>query len=104
METASIRDAMAGDWTLIAFYYLLRVGEYTEKSVKGDSKQTVPFLMKDVTFFEFNKAGALRQMPRKAKDSRIMNATGCTLRLSMTRRMAGNGKMCASFTLRMGRT
>ena len=81
MDTASIRDAVAGDWTLIAFYYLLRIGEYTEKSVKGDSKQTVPFRMKDVTFFEFNKAGALRQMPRNASDSRIMNAAGCTLRL-----------------------
>ena len=43
MDTASIRDAVAGDWTLIAFYYLLRVCEYTEKSVNGDSKQTVPF-------------------------------------------------------------
>ena len=79
---ATQRDAVVGDWALIAFYYLLRVGEYTEKSSRGDTKQTVPFRMKDVTFFEFDEKKRLRQMPRNASDERIMNAAGCTLRLS----------------------
>ena len=79
---ASTKDEVAGDWILIAFYYLLRVGEYTEKSERGDTKQTVPFRMKDVTFFEFDDKKRLRQMPRNASDERIMQAAGCTLRLS----------------------
>ena len=82
LELASTKEAVLGDWALIAFYYLLRVGEYTEKSERGDSKQTVSFRMKDVTFFEFDSKKRLTQMPRNASDERIMNAAGCTLRLS----------------------
>ena len=82
VEGASQRDAAAGDWALIAFYYLLRVGEYTEKSSRGDTKQTVSFRMKDVTFFELDQKQRLKQMPRNASNERIMNAAGCTLRLS----------------------
>ena len=40
-----------GDWTLIAFYYLLRVGEYTIKGSRNKTKRTAQFLMRDVTFF-----------------------------------------------------
>ena len=79
---ATQQDAEAGDWALIAFYYLLRVGEYTEKSSKGDTKQTVSFRMKDVTFFEYDTKKRLKQMPRSAPDERVMNAAGCTLGLS----------------------
>ena len=82
LELASTKEAVLGDWTLIAFYYLLRVGEYTEKSERGDSKQTVSFHMKDVTFFEFDSKKRLTQMPRNASNERIMNAAGCTMRLS----------------------
>ena len=82
MKGASVRDSVSGDWSLIAFYYLLRIGEYSEKASRGDSKQTVPFRMKDVTFFEFDNKKRLRQMPRNASEERIMNAAGCTLRLS----------------------
>ena len=32
-----------GDWALIAFYFLLRIGEYTIKRTKNQSKQTVQF-------------------------------------------------------------
>ena len=32
-----------GDLTLIAFYYLLRIGEYTVKSKRNNTKQTVQF-------------------------------------------------------------
>lgn len=82
MKNASLRDAVAGDWALIAFYYLLRIGEYTEKSLREQSKQTVSFRRKDVTFFEFDGKGRLTQMPRDAEDDRILNCAGCTLRLS----------------------
>lgn len=82
VDGASLRDAVAGDWALIAFYYLLRVGEYTEKSKRGDTKQTVSFRMMDVTFFGYDENKSLRQMSRDASDESIMTAAGCTLRLS----------------------
>ena len=37
-----------GDLALIAFYYLLRIGEYTIKSKRNNTKQTVQFKLKDV--------------------------------------------------------
>jgi hypothetical protein len=40
------------DLILIAFYFLLRVGEYTIKGKRGNSKRTVQFRMRDVTFFK----------------------------------------------------
>ena len=40
-----------GDWTLIAFYYLLRVGEYTIKGSRNETKQTTQFRVRDITFF-----------------------------------------------------
>lgn len=44
------------DLALIAFYYLLRIGEYTLKSKaeekKTKTKQTVQFKLEDVTFFQ----------------------------------------------------
>jgi hypothetical protein len=48
------------DLILIAFYFLLRVGEYTIKGKRGNSKCTVQFRMGDVTFFKKDllKAGS----------------------------------------------
>ena len=43
-------DRTIGDLSLIAFYYLLRVGEYTVKYARNNSKQTVQFLMRDNTY------------------------------------------------------
>jgi hypothetical protein len=48
-----------GDLSLIAFYYLLRVGEYTIKSSRNKSKQTVQFKLEDITFFGRNALGQL---------------------------------------------
>ena len=48
-----------GDQALIAYYYLLRVGEYTVKGSRNESKQTVQFKMEDVTFFKKNSLGQL---------------------------------------------
>ena len=41
-----------GDLILIAFYYLLRIGEYTVKSKRSNTKQTVQFKLEDVTFYK----------------------------------------------------
>ncbi len=41
-----------GDLALIAFYYLLRIGEYTIKSKRNNTKQMVQFKIEDVRFFK----------------------------------------------------
>jgi hypothetical protein len=53
-------DRAIGDLTLIAFYYLLRIGEYTIKGTRNETKQTVQFKFEDVTFFKKNASGQLR--------------------------------------------
>lgn len=69
------------DWTLIAFYYLLRIGEYTIKGSRNESKQTTQFRMRDVTFFRKDKQGRLRQLSRHAPAWAILSADGATLKL-----------------------
>jgi hypothetical protein len=59
-----------GDLALIAFYYLLRVGEYTTKGSRNESKQTVQFRMRDVVFFVLDEYGL---------DDDIMEAQCATL-------------------------
>ncbi len=70
-----------GDASLYAFYYLLRIGEYTSKASRTDSKQTVEYKLEDVVFFKKNSAKQLRQLPLNAPDEDIMAADGCTLKL-----------------------
>ncbi len=74
-----------GDLALIAFYYLLRIGEYTVKRqcnrTKRAKKQTVQFKLEDVTFFKIDKNGILRCLPRNAPHSLIMTAESATLKL-----------------------
>ena len=50
-SNATELEAAVGDSALMAFYYLLRVGEYTIKGRRSESKQTVQFKMEDATFF-----------------------------------------------------
>ncbi len=45
------------DLTMIAFNYLLRVGEYTVKGSKNSTKQTVQFKYEEVSFFKKNTRG-----------------------------------------------
>lgn len=75
------RDRAAADLIIIAFYYLLRVGEYTIKGQRNNTKQTVQFRMQDVTFFRHDHQGALRQLPRNASTQGIMTAHSATLKL-----------------------
>ena len=70
-----------GDLVLIAFYFLLRVGEYTSKGTRNESKQTVQFHGRNVTFFKEDKNGVLKQMSRNAPAHVIMTADSATLKL-----------------------
>ena len=70
-----------GDWTLIAFYYLLRIGEYTIKGSQNESKQTTQFCMRDVMFFRKDKQGRLRQLSRQVPAWAILSTDGAMLKL-----------------------
>ena len=78
---ANALDKAIGDLALIAFYYLLRVGEYTIKHARNNTKQTVQFRMGDVTFFKQNQLGQLRQLSRLASIGDILTADSATLKL-----------------------
>lgn len=74
-------DRAVGDLALVAFYYLLRVGEYTIKGCCNGMKQTVQFKKEDITFFKKNLQGQLRCLPRDAPEHIIMLADEATLKL-----------------------
>jgi hypothetical protein len=62
-KLGSIQNQAIGDLSLIAFYYLLHIREYTVKCqrdrTKRAKKQTVQFKLEDVTFFKTDKTGIL---------------------------------------------
>ena len=62
-KTGSTLSQAVGDLSLIAFYYLLRIGEYTVKCqrdrARRSQKQTVQFKVEDVTFFKTDEHGVL---------------------------------------------
>ena len=70
-----------GDNSLLAYYYLLRIGEYTVKRARNNSKQPKQFKLEDATFFKKNKLGQLRQMAWDAPEEEIMTADSMTLKL-----------------------
>ncbi len=78
------------DLALIAFYYLLRVGEYTQganksnKVPKNNRKRTVNFRVKDVGFFKNGK-----QFSRHNNLEQLLQADSCTLKISNQK----NGRM-----------
>jgi hypothetical protein len=84
-KLGSMQSQAIGDLSLIAFYYLLCIGEYTVKCqrdwTKRDRKQTVQFKVEDVTFFKTNKHGILQCLPHNAPFSLIMTAESATLKL-----------------------
>ena len=80
-EGASEKDRAVGDLALIAFYYLLRVGEYTKKAARNETKQTIPFMCGDVFFFLRSGDGFLRLLPNGTDDDTLMGAAGSTLKL-----------------------
>jgi hypothetical protein len=78
---ASELDRVVGDMILVAFYYLLRIGEYTSKGKWNDTKQTVQFKFEDVTFFKKNRVGQLHCLPHGADNLLVSTADGATLKL-----------------------
>ncbi len=66
------------DLSLITYYYLLRIREYTTKSKRENTKQTVQFKMEDVRFFGRDKTDRLRCLPQDASDQLIATASGAT--------------------------
>jgi hypothetical protein len=75
------RQQATADLTMIAFYYLLWVGEYTVKGSQNSTKQTVQFKYEDVSFFKKNTRGQLRCLPRDAPPYLMSTADGATLKL-----------------------
>jgi len=75
------KEKVMADQTMIAFYYLLRVGDYTVKRTRNSTKQTVQFKYEDITFFRKNNRGQLRCLPQNAPDNLISTADGATLKL-----------------------
>jgi hypothetical protein len=74
-------DWAIDDLTMIAFYYLLRIGKVTTKGTRNNSKQTEEFKMGDITFFVKDKQGNLRCLPRDATVDLIAAADGATMKL-----------------------
>ena len=72
-----------GDLTLIAFYYLLRVGEYRFKGTRNEFKRTVQFKLEYVTFFHRNDMGQLRCLPQDAPLEMLLSAEGACLKLNI---------------------
>ncbi len=85
-KSGSVHTQAVGDLSLIGFYYLLHIGEYTVKRqcdrAKCAKKQTIQFKLEDVTFFKTDKNGILRCLPRNAPYSLITTAESATLKLN----------------------
>ena len=78
----SAHQQAVGDMILIAFYFLLRIGEYTTKTRRKKKTRTRQFREQDVTFFTKNKRGDMLALPRTASDESILNADAATMRIS----------------------
>ena len=66
---------------MIAFYYLVCIGEYTVKGKQNNNKQAVQFKLEDVQFFKKNKAGTLVCLPNTAPPVLVMRTDSATLKL-----------------------
>lgn len=66
---------------MVAFYYLLGIGEYSMKAVRNTTKQTVPFKLEDCTFFKKDQHGQLKQLPQNAPAEQLLPANSATLKL-----------------------
>jgi hypothetical protein len=80
-ESGTAHTQAIGDLTLIAFYYLLQIGEYTVKGKRNNLKQTVQFKLEDVTFYKKTRTGQLRCLPKNAPHQLVLFADSATLKL-----------------------
>jgi hypothetical protein len=99
LPEATELDKARGDLSLVAFYYLLRVGEYTCKGRRNKSKQTVQYRMEDVRFFRTDSDGRLKQLSKWAPDEMIMSTDCTTLKVDNQKMV---GETCASTNTTMG--
>jgi hypothetical protein len=90
-NTKSATKQAIGDLGVLAFYYLLRVGEYTKpryaKTSDGKQKRatrTIQFRVCDVGFFSKGKI-----LPRNSPLAKLLKATSCTLKITNQK----NGRM-----------
>jgi hypothetical protein len=67
--------------TMIAFYYLLRIGEYTTKGTQNNSKQMEEFKMGDITFFAKDKQGNLCCLSWDTSTDLIAEVDGANMKL-----------------------
>jgi hypothetical protein len=74
-------DHAIGNLVMIAFYYLLRIGEDTTKAACNNSKQTEEFKMGNIIFFKKDKQGNLWTLPQDAPCDQIATADRATLKL-----------------------
>ena len=81
-KEANYAQQATGDLVIIAFYYLLRVGEYTTKTRRKKKTRTRQFRVKDVTFFKKDASGELVALPRNASEEDVMSADAATMRIS----------------------
>jgi hypothetical protein len=70
----------AADLTIIAFYFLLRVGEYTKPSGQRATR-TTQFRLKDATFWRQQADGTLARLPFEAASEQLLIAKAVTLTL-----------------------
>ena len=80
-DGSSEQRKATGDLIVIAFYFLLCIGEYTTKT-RRKRTCTRQFCGKDVTLFKSNKVGYLTALAHDASEEDIMNADAATLRIS----------------------
>ncbi len=80
-KSGTAHTQAVGDLALIAFYYLLRIGEYTVKGKRNNTKQTVQFKLEDATFYKRTRNGQLRCLPKNAPAHLILSANSATLKL-----------------------
>ena len=88
--TKNTAKQAVGDLAVIAFFYLLRVGEYTKPNIKvihGKSRRTTrtqQFTLRNVGFFKDNKI-----LPRTSPLKVLLTADSCTLKITNQK----NGRM-----------
>ena len=88
---ATERARAVGDWSLIDFCYLLRIREYTRKSLRNANKQTKQFKLSDAIFFERGNDGSLRRLGRDAADERVLPAAGAMLNFDNQKQRSEGG-------------
>ena len=77
---ATPKTQAIGDLAAIAFYYLLRVGEYTYRDEKKRTR-TQQFRVKDVHFWTGTEDD-MEHLPRDAPMEQLLQASGATMRIS----------------------